>query len=69
VPQVGVGIVVGQSESDQNPLPDPVGLPAGILERMVELRTLRLLHPVENVASLNDLTVVQMPNARVMNAG
>jgi hypothetical protein len=34
---------------------------------VVHLRTLGLLHPVEDIASLNDLTVVQELNSRVLN--
>ena len=58
VPQVRFRIIVRQPEADHHPAAQPIGLLNAILQRVVHLRALGLLHPVKDVATLNDLTVI-----------
>ena len=60
---IGLGIVVGQPEADQQRQVEPVGQGDRVLERRVEARPLRLLHPVEDVGAGPLRRAVQLPDA------
>ena len=49
---VGFGIGVRKPESDDQALPSFVGGADGVFQSMVEVSTLRLLHPVQHVAAV-----------------
>lgn len=63
VPQVGLGIIVGQAEGDQQGFPQGVGPARGVLEGVIVLRPLRLLHLVEDVVVAPHRLVVQVLNS------
>ena len=57
VPEVGLGIVVHQPERDQHGQVQLVGPVHRVLQRVVELGALGLLHPVEDVVTLEVIAV------------
>ena len=69
VPQVGLRVIVGQAEDHHHPAAQPIRLLNAIFQCVVHLRALGLLHPVEDIAALKDVVVVQMPNACFVNSG
>ena len=56
---VRLGIAVGEPEAHDHRQPEPVGIRDRPFQRRIEIRALRLLHPVEHVLARNFGCVVQ----------
>ena len=61
--KVGAHVLVAKPITNEFGQAEPVGLADGVLERVVGLRPLRLLHPVQHVVAPLAALVVQSPDS------
>ena len=59
MPQVGLGVIVQQAETDQQRLFQTVGLLNGVFQGRVVLGALRLLHEVKDVVAVFHFFIVE----------
>ena len=69
VARIGLRVVVGQAEADDDRKRQPVRLRYGHLQRRVELRALRLLHPVQHVVARSLRRLVEFDDALGLDPG
>ena len=66
--EVGLRVVVGQAEHDEQALPEVVGPLHRVLQRVVVLRPLGGLYPVQDIIAIPDILGIEMLDPLFLHA-